>query len=492
MAEYRVPEFTAAQRAAAVRQMLVPRPQRQWGTVSELARQYGVSRTLLYELRDRALDAIAQAVLPRESGRPAQSTTVEVDKEFIDRAIAILPILKGSVRDIQLGLELLLGVTRSVGYISQTLTVAGEQAAARNREVNVPRPVLGEADEIFQGRKPCLTVVDGRSFLVLNLTPAESRDGTTWGLAYLDLVERGVQFHDLTSDGGSGLRAGVREAELAIPLRPDLFHLLRDARRHAQRLERAAYRAIKTAERARRADLQARGLISRRGRPLKVEVSLSQAVADESAAIAAFDNYRWLLGEIRQALEPITPEQQVVSVAEARATIETAVELLAELHDSAITAFAADLREKLPELLAPLEWVAEQLAVVFEGVEVEDQVSILWAWQHRDEVEWDSAADFPAALQPVVQAAWGILDLFHRSSSLAESLHSWLRPYLQIHRSMPRWLLPMLQLYWNHHRFERGRRAGHSPLELAGVENPLSLMEVFGQLLDPRTATQPA
>ncbi|MBE7470763.1 MAG: hypothetical protein HS114_16635 [Anaerolineales bacterium] len=55
------------------------------------------------------------------------------------------------------------------------------------------------------------------------------------------------------------------------------------------------------------------------------------------------------------------------------------------------------------------------------------------------------------------------LGLFHRSSSLAESLHSWLRPHLQTHRGMPQWLLPLLQLFWNHHQFERGKRSGSSP-----------------------------
>jgi hypothetical protein len=93
----------------------------------------------------------------------------------------------------------LLGIGRSVGYISQTLNAAGAQATAQNQALVVPVPILGEADEIFQGRKPCLTLVDGCLFLVLNLTPADSRDATTWGVMYLDLLERGIRFHDLAS-----------------------------------------------------------------------------------------------------------------------------------------------------------------------------------------------------------------------------------------------------------------------------------------------------
>lgn len=491
MAAYRVPEFTLEQRAEAALQMLVPWPERPWGLVSELARLYGVSRTRLYELRAGVGEAIVAALLPGEAGRPPQVTSLTVDKAFIDRTIALLPMLTGSVRDIRLGLQLILGVSRSVGYVSQTLTVAGAQATAYHLEMTVPLPILGEADEIFQGRKPCLTLVDGRSFLVLNLTPAEARDGTTWGLTYLGLMERGIQFQDLACDGGTGLRAGLREAKLAVPLRPDLFHLLQEAHHLTRRLEGAAYRAIETAERARRADLQARGLLRRWGRRLKIQVPLPQAQLEEVQAIETFDTWVWLLGEVRQALEPLTPTHHLVSVAQAQATLETAVGLLKELGHTDITAFADDLQQKLPELLAPLAWLEQHLAPVLSPLEADTQAFVLWTWQHRQALALNLETDLPAALPSVVSAVGETLELFHRSSSLAESLHSWLRPHLQIHRGMPQWLLPLLQLFWNHHQFERGKRAGHSPLDLAGVQDAPSLGEVLDQLFRPRVATQP-
>jgi hypothetical protein len=489
MAEYRVPEFTVGQRTDAVLQMLDP--DREWGLVSELARLSGVSRTRLYELRGSALDAIVEALLPCDAGRPAHVATLTVDKAFIDRTISILPMLKGSVRDIRLGLDLILGVTRSVGYISQTLAAAGEQATSYNLGIRVPLPILGEADEIFQGRKPCLTLVDGRSFLVVNLTPAESRDGTTWGVTYLDLIERGIQFHDLACDGGTGLRAGVREAELDIPLRPDLFHILQDAHRLTRRLEAAAYKAIENHERARRADLEARGIIRRRGPRLKIKVPLPQAEIEAAKAIELFDNWSWLLSEIRLALEPITPAYGIVSVVQTRATLETAIELLKELNHAGITAFADDLQEKIPELLAPLQWLEQQLLPVLKDLNADTRTFIIWAWQHRQALNLNIDKDIPENLRSVVRAIWDTLGLFHRSSSLAESLHSWLRPYLQIHRGMPQWLLPLLQLFWNHHKFERGKRAGSCPLELAGVDDAPSLATVLDQLFCPSLSAQP-
>jgi len=322
MIQYRIPELDLSTRITVALEMLKPIPERPWGWVTEFAQTHAVSRTLLYKIRDRARQGIIEGLTAGQAGRPDQTTALKIDKAFIDRAIAVLPMLTGSVRGIQQGLDLLVGVHRSTGYISQSLTAAGGQATDHNVQMRVPLPVLAEADEIFQGRQPCLTVVDGRSFLVLNLAPAEARDATTlrqaqgrlWGVTFLDLQARGVQFQDLASDGGTGILAGVREAELAIPLRPDPFHLLQDAHRLTQRLERAAYKAIETAGRARRAVREAQGVTRRRGPRLKIKVPLPQAEAEEAQAIATLDTWCWLLREMRQALEPITPAGRIVAV----------------------------------------------------------------------------------------------------------------------------------------------------------------------------------
>ena len=64
------------------------------------------------------------------------------------------------------------------------------------------------------------------------------------------------------------------------------------------------------------------------------------------------------------------------------------------------------------------------LRPVLQEVDGETQAFILWVWQHRQELNLNVAADIPQELQAIVRVVWDILDLFHRSSSLAESLHS--------------------------------------------------------------------
>jgi hypothetical protein len=308
----------------------------------------------------------------------------------------------------------------------------------------------------------------------------------------LDLQERGVKFHDLVSDGAKGIRAGVDAADLTVPLRPDLFHLTQEAHQITQRLERAAYQALETAERARRAERERQAPQRRPGRPLKVDVSVAEAAAAEDRAMYMYDSWQWLWDAARRALDPINERGQVTEPQEARETVTAALALLQELGHEDVTAFAQDMREHLEDLVAPLSWVAACLAPWREQIDAETEAFILWAWRHRHALDLTSGEDFLEAQQPVIQAFWEILALFHRSSSLAESLHSWLRPYLHIHRGMPSWLLPLLTVLWNHHVFQRGKRAGHSPLELAGVEDVPSLSEVLRHLLAASDQTESA
>jgi hypothetical protein len=408
--------------------------------------------------------------------------TIEVTASFIKRVIAVWPMLTGSVRGIQTGLELLLGVERSVGYISQTLQAAGQKATSYNQALMIPLPVLAEADEIFQGRQPCLTVVDGRSFLALNLTPAEARDATHWGLTFLELAERGIQFHDLVSDGAKGIRAGAQEARLGVPLRPDLFHLLQEAQPITRRLEHTAYQAIETVERVRQAEREAAASQRRRGRPLKVDRSLAEALRQESQAVTQFDLWRWLLHETRLALEPIEAGYRLAGMQTARDTLQVVVSLMQHVGHKDVTAFAQKLLAHVDDLVAPLDWLEQTLSAWRPNLSAAEEAFILWYCQHRSTLAISIEEAFPPVLQAVARAFVETFALFHRASSLAESLHSWLRPHLQVHRGMPAWLGPLLQLFWNHHRFQRGKRAGYTPLELAGVIDAPALAAVLDHL----------
>lgn len=488
MSKYRVPDLDLSTRIELVAELILPPQKRGWGRVTKLANVYGLSRTRLYQLRDKAIAALVDALAPENPGPKPVDDRIVVDEAMLKRAISILPLVKGSVRDIQTGLSLLFGVDRSIGYISQTLQEAGKCAAAYNKKLVANQPVLAEADEIFQGRHPCLTVVDGRSFLLLNLTPSEARDETSWGVTFLELGEQGFEFEDVVADGARGIAAGLAATEWDIPLKPDLFHIMKEMHPVSQRLEREAYQAITEADKSRQVVARAQQPQRRRGRPPQAKLSLPEAEAQETAAIETLDLWLWLSHEVRLALEPITPDGFISGATSARENMIVAIELLQELERDDVTAFASTLDKHLDELIAPLSQLESQLAEARTGLAPEDESLITWVWQHRHELDSCWVAWLPDVLQPIASHFEQALTLFHRASSLAESIHAWVRPYLQVHRGMPAWLAPLLQLFWNHHRFQRGKRAGSTPAELAGISNLPSLSQLFANLFEMKPA----
>jgi len=313
-------------------------PARPWGLVTELSQSYGVSRKFLYEVRNKAVEGMMTSLLAQTPGRPTNDVAraLNIDKSLVDQSIVTLvTAVPGSIRGIQVSLQAILGVSRSVGYISETLQQAADKAAAQN-VLEVPiKAVLAEADEIFQASQPCLTVVDGRSFMVVHLSPESQRDATTWGVRLLEAQQRGVVFADIACDGARGIRAGVEQAQLKIPLRPDLFHLLREGHVVLRHLETVGYGSIEQADKVRRAVYESQLAVRRRGRPLKVTLSLAEAEYHECQAMECYDSFSWLVSQLRQALEPWQrvsgSEWQLTCSKASRHTIEAALALM-KLH----------------------------------------------------------------------------------------------------------------------------------------------------------------
>jgi hypothetical protein len=445
--------------------------------VTTMAQTYQVSRKFLYQIANKATNALFYALSAQSPGPRPANKELYVDDNHIQRTITTLAtVIPGSVRGIQTCMQEILNTHRSIGFISQSLKLAGKSADELNQS-EIPKsfrqPVLGEVDEIFQGHHPCLTVVDGRTFAVLQLSPQKSRDADTWGVCFLQLQEQGIQFADVALDGARGISSGIKQAGLTIPLRPDLFHLLRESSRLMCRLESSAYKAIEQSLRVQKADNESKAPQRRIGRPLEVHTSLIGAKTKEQQEIDRYDLFVWLHKEIRQSLEPYDGDYNLTPVQQVKETFDTAIALLRELGKSlgdtrimeTISDYAVDLNKHKEGLIAPLEWLEQQLSPYRQGLSPEMESIIIWSYKHQQELGLSNAGEgFPEHLQPIVKAYWEALSLFHRSSSLAESLHSFLRPYFDMHRGIPEWLTPLLQYYWNHHKFQRGKRKGKSPL----------------------------
>lgn len=477
MTQYRVEELDVSTRIEIGLKMVMSSADRGWGWVTEMAAAYGVSRQTFYDVRDDVRAVLEQAVKPQAPGPKPTNETLCVDAEYIRWATTVLAMQKGSTRDVQLGLELLFGVKRSVGFISETLNAVGQSAAEYNAQVRPGHPIQGEADEVFQRLMPCFTVVDGQSFMVLNLSAEADRSGETWAKTFKRLADQGIEFQDIVSDNASGIRRGLREAGLDVVWRLDVFHVVQEGHRISQKLENAAYKAMRQADRAQAYIAEQTEGKRRVGRPRHAVGTILETDQQQTLAIAQFDLWTWLLSEVRFALEPVHGDRLNDSTT-AREALETASELMQALDQPDITAFASRLLKNLDVLLDPLRWLEQQVADWQVTLDLDDEALIVFACR----CPAVTLAELPERLHIAAQVYDKALSLLHRASSHVESFHSWLRPYLHIHRTLPNWLLPLAALFWNHHTFQRGKRAGHSPVELADVDDAPSLQVVLRQI----------
>jgi hypothetical protein len=401
-----------------------------------------------------------------------------IDRAAVERAVLVLhQVVHGSVRGIQECLAEILETDRSVGTIQGILGTAAERARAL---APVPsQPLVAVADELFAAGQPVLAVVDHASGLVAALEPATGRDETGWGCTYLDLAARGVTIGSLTADGALGLAAGAHAAGLPT-VRLDHWHTLRDLGRVAHGLEASAYRLLTAADRSQRAAVAAQyrvehGRRPRRGRPLQAPTdpaSVAAAVRAADEAITRADGVAYLVGAVNQALRPVEATtgrvHQAATVAD---DLAAAARLLRELGGRA-SETAALLEQRTAGLVGYLDDLACALAAPRAALGDATVTFLAWAWHHRHPLGLRDAAEaWPRA--PVwAQQVWAALAATLRGSGMVENLNSRLAFARATHRGLPPTVLALAAVYRNHHVFQRGTRAGHSPLELAGLPSP--------------------
>ncbi len=142
MSHYRLSHLDLSTRFHIAVQMLDP--SRPWGLVTDLAKEYGVSRKFLYQQRDKAGSVLLTTLAAKAPGRKPASAMLAVDRDHLRRSIVTLATaMPGSIRNIQTCLELVLESHRSIGFISQTLQQAGEAASQQNQQLSLPHPILG-------------------------------------------------------------------------------------------------------------------------------------------------------------------------------------------------------------------------------------------------------------------------------------------------------------------------------------------------------------
>lgn len=481
--------MSVVDRVALVTQMLAP--ERPYGRVVQLAVQYGVSRQTLYYLTAAGEAALQQRLAPQFGATPAM-TTLRITPVRLKRAVVVLEWVGVSERDTLLVLEELLDTTRSGGYVAKVHAEAETLAAARNRELRPALTGLLAGDELFVQEQPILGLVHPASLYLAELTLAAHRDGETWGCLLLEHPEAA----GLIRDAGQGLALGAQLAALPCQV-GDWMHPWLAARWVGAQLERRAYAAL--AQQYRRA-----AQFDHAHTPKRLEHHFRRYEAERAAAetaIATYDQwhlasahlrelgtqFEWATGQVRDAAQVHAALQQVVAALTPLAHGTQAQALVSLLQHQATTLCAG---------LAPLQEALRSVAEAW-GPTATHMVCRLWQalqdWAYPDwtpaqrrqleqaiteSLAWASA-HLGARLTVLQHLVAAVLAQWPRTSSSIECLNSLLRPYLNGRKQVSQGFLELFRFFHNTHTFVRGKRAGQSPLELAGgpqITDPLAFL----------------
>lgn len=483
-------DIVAEERAQIAIEMLSP--ERRRGRATQLAENYGLSRQSLYDIAAKGLKILQQKMQPGPHGPQPGGTTVQVTKNRLRRGVLCLSEHGVSQRDTTICLDALLDTTVSPSWVNGELAKLEGRAEQVNARLRPTGRESLSGDEIFSNGQPNLLVVGNESLYIYALTRQEERDGETWGCVLLD-SPAAVPF---ASDAGKGLLAGAKAAGLTDH-QLDWDHLLRPLWGQLTRLEKKAYAAVEKVEK--RAALFAKAHTSRR---LENHLAQWEALAAQADVdIAQVDAFYPLARAVDDCFALIDLDTGQLSDAElGQQCLQTIGQQLADWSGQIYQKLAKNLQNWAPALFAyqtPLRQALAPLQEQYGGQAIAalsriwqceaDEKRRLLAWpdkQKRQQI-WQQSLDEAWALLGGQQfwAAWealtAVLSRSWRGSMLAECVNSLLRPVLDRRKHTDQGCLELFRFLHNVRPFARGKRAGHSPAELVGIDlpdDPLSLL----------------
>jgi hypothetical protein len=457
-------------------------PNRPHGLATELARAWNLSRETVYTIRDKAAEIMSQGLQPGGHGPQRQETTVLVDQDHLRRAVLLLTEQGVSQRGIRRCLSELFDITVSLGWVNGELAALEKRAAELNLSLSPTVTESLSADEIFSNGQPNLLLVGNESLYIYALQRQEKCDGDSWGQLLLDAPDN-VQ---LASDAGKGLLAGSEEAGITYH-QLDWDHLLRPLWGQQYRLEKAVYAAWETV--AKREALFHKSHTSHRLRQHLQQWERVTGIAETKVAQA--DKFYALARKVDDCFAIIDLETGLLTDATTqRHCLQTIGQTLTQWSGRIYNKLAKNLLNWSRSLFVYQAPLQQALAPLYQQYGTPAIAALCRLWQCEADTK-RHALSYPEKLRrqqvwaQSLDEAWAYLgesqlwlvwdtlsDILSRSwrgSMLAECTNSLIRPVLERRKHTDQGCLELFRFLHNTRPFTRGKRAGRSPAELAGI-----------------------
>lgn len=483
----------------------IPHPQRPWGSIMWLADTFAISRPTVYALGERA----KQGLLPNPGGRPVITPLLESRKETLPdgdtvrvtasrmarTALSMAFPGKMALRPMQVVLGEAFGQSRAVGTLSQLLTHSGEQAGQvlEGLDYSALGSVIVVRDETFFQDWPILLVIEPVSTAILFANVAEDRQADTWGASLLVAQDNGFDIQGLVEDMASMYPKSQKEAEMDVEVQKDTWHIEDQGGRVRRRLERQALTALRQAYK-----IEDR-LLKQWDGTLFLEKYIP-AIEKAEQLIEQHDAFERWMGHLCDAFELVDHRSGDIRDRETAAwLLEEVLQGMEQIAHRRVQKFVRTLRRHQHQLLTFLDW-ADRMLIPYRQMlamhvpNPDEQESFIriasHTWRLRQALinghpQWKPLAqELEARLEQLIadnptrrdlaDYLMHILDASGHTSSLIESINSLLKAFLKNRRSFRnretlQAYLNLFVLWHNMRVYERGKRAGQSPYQWAGI-----------------------
>ncbi len=445
-----------------------------YGKMTQIAQDYHISRTFLYQLTWAAQHQLETLFSTPTSLAPGLQSPLEPLMLLLRlEAACSIPSLSSILKRLEYQ-------PNSVGYLSESLQAYG-RAVPSTLSMSQQTVVFYLSDEIFAIRHPILVTIEAHSTAILKIELASDRSAETWQAHFADLGAHRFHSIGMASDRGVGLTAGYRAACQEGFWVCDQFHEFQDLFHRCHQLQRKAYGAIgKEIEAAEKfANAKSEANLQKR---LKQYEQAHQACEQ---AIARYDQLDLLLHLLSDTLHFCSDAGRLRTVEAVRADLSVILSLMQEIDDEKLPKLLTSLRSHLDDICVPFRQVESVHAELLEFIPQPIIDALVLAW-HHDHLSYQAHGkkkhyhrreceywlDFSEALldeqfDGFKVLAFEKLDAIVKASSLVEMVNSLIRPYLNSSKGhITQETLNLIMFYHNHRRYKGGKRQGKAPIEL--------------------------
>lgn len=467
-----------------------------YGAKTELAEEFGVSRSTVYAAGDTAYEILAEHFVGAES----EATTVVVDERQKARTVAALRVMGiNSIRSIEDLIPVVYpGMHMSYGKIQQTLVELEQRAAEFNAKADLSGIEAGALDEMFSQGDPVLAGVDLDSGYLFSLDLREHRSGKDWADVLRVAQQQGLDLKKVVKDAAQGIAAGTSEIFPGAEQRDDCFHAFYKMGKLKQYLERRAYGSISRIDDAK----EKLGKAQRSGRGDCAKLIEEISVAEENCVkvLKIHDDFERAMREAVDAMEFVDLVSGKIRTAdEMEALLKSAADkMIAIPHKhcvkvgkyirnraAGLALYMNELTDALGELAALYGDVPMRLAsIIFrltQDIESRkrpwdrrlDKQHLLGAFAMLKEIAGDSTGEICDAIK-------GIMLKRHRASSAIEGFNAALRPFLYVHKGVTDGFLELFRAHYNLRTRRWGRHKGTSAHEILTGERVSDWLSLLG------------